>query len=264
VKSTLVDAKPNINIGKTLTRLGRRLMNLPKVLLLLIIKVSVVSRASYIWVARLLGLSAKNQMHGMPSSGRRIVFSRTRSVSNYLVTISRKNIHLIPGTGTDENSEPPPSSNENQEQPSGKQKLNALVRDYKPEYDALSKAQRADLLRDYDEHKSNLRHGFRISTKSRVNDITHTLKAVENEVCPSSSNMKRLTFVLAQLNNLKSRTGAETMLFTTRGSTDLPLRGVTYATEGVDNFLEGAMKIDTQDFVGKMEGFAIQGVKGLL
>ena len=53
------------------------------------------------------------------------------------------------------------------------------------------------------------------------------------------------------------------MLFTTRGSTDLPLRGVSFATEGVENFLEGALKTDTQDFIGKMEGFAVQGVKGM-
>jgi hypothetical protein len=53
------------------------------------------------------------------------------------------------------------------------------------------------------------------------------------------------------------------MLFSTRGSTDLPLRGVTFATEGVDDFMEGGMKIDSQDFVGKMEGFAVQGIKGL-
>jgi hypothetical protein len=71
-----------------------------------------------------------------------------------------------------------------------------------------------------------------------------------------------LTYHLLQLNNLKSRTGVETMLFTTRGSTDLPLHGVAFATEGVDNFLEGAMKTDTQYFIGKMEGFAVQGVKG--
>jgi hypothetical protein len=53
------------------------------------------------------------------------------------------------------------------------------------------------------------------------------------------------------------------MLFTTWGSTDLPLRGVTFATEGVEDFLEGGMKTNKQDFIGKMEGFAIQGVKGM-
>lgn len=52
------------------------------------------------------------------------------------------------------------------------------------------------------------------------------------------------------------------MLFATRGSTDLPMKGVTFATPGVEHFLEGVMKSDPQDFLGKMEGFAVQGVKG--
>jgi hypothetical protein len=65
-----------------------------------------------------------------------------------------------------------------------------------------------------------------------------------------------------QLNNLKSRTGVETMLFTTRGTTDMPMRGISFTTSGVENFLEGVLKTDTQDFLGKMEGFAIQGIQG--
>jgi hypothetical protein len=52
------------------------------------------------------------------------------------------------------------------------------------------------------------------------------------------------------------------MIFATRGTTNMPLRGVAFTTDGIENFLEGAMKTDTQDFLGKMEGFAIQGVRG--
>lgn len=65
-----------------------------------------------------------------------------------------------------------------------------------------------------------------------------------------------------QLNSLRSRTGVETILYTTRGSTDLPLRGITFATEGVGEFMTSVMNIDNQDFVGKMEGFAIRGIRG--
>ena len=54
----------------------------------------------------------------------------------------------------------------------------------------------------------------------------------------------------------------ETILYTTRGSTDLPLRGITFATEGVGEFMTSVMNIDNQDFVGKMEGFAIRGIRG--
>jgi hypothetical protein len=65
-----------------------------------------------------------------------------------------------------------------------------------------------------------------------------------------------------QLNSLRCRTGVETVLYTTRGSTDLPLRGITFATEGVEEFMASVMNIDNQDFVGKMEGFAIRGIRG--
>jgi hypothetical protein len=63
---------------------------------------------------------------------------------------------------------------------------------------------------------------------------------------------------------LKGRTGVETILYTTRGSTDLPLRGIAFATEGVEEFMSSVMNIDNQDLVSKMEGFAIQGMKGML
>ncbi|KAG1724775.1 hypothetical protein EDB19DRAFT_1834028 [Suillus lakei] len=87
--------------------------------------------------------------------------------------------------------------------------------------------------------------GVRISMRSKINDITQTLKAVENE-----------------LNSLNSRTGAEIMLYMTRGTTDLPLRAITFTIPGVNHFMDSVMGIDTQDFISKMEGFAIQGIKG--
>jgi hypothetical protein len=46
------------------------------------------------------------------------------------------------------------------------------------------------------------------------------------------------------------------------GTIDMSMRAVAFLTEGVKNFLEGAMKADTQHFLRKMEGFAIQGIKG--
>ncbi|KAG2097776.1 uncharacterized protein F5147DRAFT_777939 [Suillus discolor] len=62
------------------------------------------------------------------------------------------------------------------------------------------------LLKEYADKKQKKATGTCISTKSKVNDITQTLKAIENE-----------------LNSLNCRTGAEVMLYMTRGSTDLPL-----------------------------------------
>ncbi|KAG1786002.1 hypothetical protein EV424DRAFT_1306164, partial [Suillus variegatus] len=50
--------------------------------------------------------------------------------------------------------------------------------------------------------------------------------------------------------------------YTTCGSTDLPLHGIAFATEGVNEFMGSVMNIDDQDLVSKMEGFAVQGMKG--
>ncbi|KAG1770134.1 hypothetical protein EV702DRAFT_1202548 [Suillus placidus] len=127
----------------------------------------------------------------------------------------------------------------------GKDVLQSLVRDNKAEYHALSEQEQEALLKEYADEKQTRATGTRVSTKSKVNDITQTLKAIEIE-----------------LHSLNCRTGAEVMLYMTRGSTDLPLRGITFTTDGVQNFMASVMGIDTQDLVSKMEGFSIQGVRG--
>ncbi|KAG2741539.1 hypothetical protein P692DRAFT_20750831 [Suillus brevipes Sb2] len=132
---------------------------------------------------------------------------------------------------------------ENRDQ--GRYTLEQLVHEHKAEYYALSKEEQQDLVKEYAEQKLAKMTGVRISTKSKINDITQTLKAVENE-----------------LNSLNCRTGAEAILYVTHGSTDLPLRGVTFATEGVQHFMQSVMSIDNQDLITKMEGFAVQGMRG--
>ncbi|KAI5990637.1 hypothetical protein EDD15DRAFT_2137953, partial [Pisolithus albus] len=129
--------------------------------------------------------------------------------------------------------------------PEGNGALPALVQHASQEYKTLSTEEKKTLLDEYTSYRESKVFGLRATAKSKVNDITETLKAVENE-----------------LNSLRQRTGAETMLYTTRGSTDLPLCGVAFATEGVENFMGTVMRIDNQDLVSKMEGFAVQGVKG--
>ncbi|KAG1843380.1 hypothetical protein DFJ58DRAFT_731671 [Suillus subalutaceus] len=133
------------------------------------------------------------------------------------------------------------SENRNQ----GKGALQQLVHEHKDEYHNLSKDERADLLKEYADWSLTKATGVRTSTKSKVNDITQTLKAVEIE-----------------LKSLQCRTGAESVFYTTRGLTDLPLRSIAFATEGVQDFMPSVMGVDNQDLLGKMEGFAVQGVKG--
>ena len=52
------------------------------------------------------------------------------------------------------------------------------------------------------------------------------------------------------------------ILLMTSGTTDLPLHGLSFATKVVSKFLEHGLKMDTQEFLCKMEGFAIQGIQG--
>ncbi|KAG1726760.1 hypothetical protein EDB19DRAFT_1914495 [Suillus lakei] len=127
----------------------------------------------------------------------------------------------------------------------GRGALKSLVHNHRDEYLGLSRDDQDNILAEYAEWKKTKVTGLCVLMKSKINDITQTLKAVENE-----------------LNSLNCRTGAETILYTTRGSTDLPLQGVTFSTQGVQHFMGSVMGIDNQDFVSKMEGFAVQGMKG--
>ncbi|KAG2112367.1 uncharacterized protein F5147DRAFT_771432 [Suillus discolor] len=129
----------------------------------------------------------------------------------------------------------------------GKDVLQELVKDYRTEYQELADDKKAKLLLEYSRHKEMKALGIQISTKSKITDVTHTLKAVENE-----------------LNNLRSHTRTEAMLYAMRRSTDLPLHGVSFATEGVDDFTSSVMNLDSQDLVSKMEGFAVQGMKVII
>ena len=54
------------------------------------------------------------------------------------------------------------------------------------------------------------------------------------------------------------------MLFATHGTTDMPMRDAFFTTSGVENFLKDVMRTDTQDFLGKMEGFAVQDIQGII
>jgi len=66
----------------------------------------------------------------------------------------------------------------------GKDVLQELVKSHCAEYQEFTDDEKAELLLEYSEHKDTQATGIRISTKSKVNDVTQTLKAVENEVSP--------------------------------------------------------------------------------
>jgi hypothetical protein len=72
-----------------------------------------------------------------------------------------------------------------------------------------------------------------------------------------------VNYFFKQLENLRLRTGIEALLFLTRGTTDFALNGVSFATEGVADFMSTTVKIDEQDFVHRLEGYALNGLKGI-
>ena len=64
----------------------------------------------------------------------------------------------------------------------GKDVLQDLVHNYRDEYKRLTTQERNVLIQEFEAFKATKAKGFRISAKARVNDVTHTLSAVENEV----------------------------------------------------------------------------------
>ncbi|KAH7904676.1 hypothetical protein BJ138DRAFT_1236291, partial [Hygrophoropsis aurantiaca] len=123
----------------------------------------------------------------------------------------------------------------------GKGVLPSLTQDLSKEYASLTREEKDVITAEYTEYKMTKTLGRRISTKSKINDVAQTMKV---------------------LNSLNSRTGVQSLAFITRGTTDLPLRGMSFATAGVDKFMSTTMNIDPQDFVSRMEGFSVQGIKG--
>ncbi|KAG1836618.1 hypothetical protein F4604DRAFT_1943019 [Suillus subluteus] len=131
------------------------------------------------------------------------------------------------------------AKDDNAQTSSGKGVLQDLLHNYSNEYPELSQDEKNHLVKEYEENKLLKSKGIRISMKSKINDVTQTLKAIENK-----------------LNSLKCHTGAETILYTVWGSTNIPLRGIIFATEGVNDFMASVMNIDDQHLVSKMEGAA--------
>ncbi|KAG2056747.1 hypothetical protein BDR06DRAFT_981177 [Suillus hirtellus] len=134
---------------------------------------------------------------------------------------------------------------ENAQTSSRKGVLQDLLHNYSDKYRELSQDEKDHLVEEYEENKLLKSTGIRISMKSKINDVTQTLKAIENE-----------------LNSLKCCTSTGTILYMVRGSTDIPLCGIIFATKGVNDFMVSVMNIDDQHLVSKMEGFAIQGMQG--
>ena len=53
------------------------------------------------------------------------------------------------------------------------------------------------------------------------------------------------------------------MLFVTCGSMDTPLNGTAFMTPSIEDFLLSVLKLDKLEFLAQMDGYAIQGLKGM-
>ncbi|KAG2051368.1 hypothetical protein BDR06DRAFT_983636 [Suillus hirtellus] len=133
------------------------------------------------------------------------------------------------------------AKDENAQTSSRKGVLQDLLHNYSNEYCKLSQDEKDHLVEEYKENKLLKSTGIRTSMKSKINDVTQTLKAIRT--------------------SLKCHTSTETILYTVQGSTDIPLCGIIFATEGVNDFIASVMNIDDQHLISKMEGFAIQGIQ---
>ena len=72
----------------------------------------------------------------------------------------------------------------------------------------------------------------------------------------------QLIFPSTKAANLQAHSGVELLIFAVSGTSDLQMDPYSYASEGATKFLEHSLKIDTQDFLCKMEGYTLQGVYG--
>ncbi|KAG2746917.1 hypothetical protein P692DRAFT_20654999, partial [Suillus brevipes Sb2] len=57
--------------------------------------------------------------------------------------------------------------------------LQDLLHNYTDEYYELSQGKKDHLVEEYEEYKLHKSKGIRISMKSKINDVTLTLKAIE-------------------------------------------------------------------------------------
>jgi hypothetical protein len=65
----------------------------------------------------------------------------------------------------------------------GRDALEKLVGlDEKEAYKTLNDEEKEELTRQFEEHKATKAMAYRSSAKSRVNDVTHTVKSIEYEV----------------------------------------------------------------------------------
>lgn len=60
--------------------------------------------------------------------------------------------------------------------------LPSIVQENLDEYLKLTREEKDCLVKELEEHRTTMATGKRISTKSKINDVTSTIRTIENEV----------------------------------------------------------------------------------
>ncbi|KIK14809.1 hypothetical protein PISMIDRAFT_116353 [Pisolithus microcarpus 441] len=78
---------------------------------------------------------------------------------------------------------------------SPKQHLSDVVKQNALEYQQLSQADKLLLIKEFKEFRNDKTTGMCITARSKVNDITHTLGTIKDEVCSHSSHISSMDLI---------------------------------------------------------------------
>ncbi|KAI9573739.1 hypothetical protein HD554DRAFT_2034909 [Boletus coccyginus] len=75
---------------------------------------------------------------------------------------------------------------------------------------------------------------------------------------------KAIRAVENKLHNLQHYIGAETIMYTMCGTTDITLQEIAFMTGGMKYFMRSVMGVDNNDLISKMKGFVVQEIKEMI
>lgn len=78
----------------------------------------------------------------------------------------------------------------------GKEVLPALIAEHKEEYEKLTDGELKEIISLHEEHKATKATARRINFRSRINDATQTLMAIETEVSKKSTESSMMLMLL--------------------------------------------------------------------
>ena len=130
------------------------------------------------------------------------------------------------------------------------------------EYHKLTEEEKQEYLREYNEHEDTKQKGEWISNWSKSNNVAHTTHGVGHEVKQPTQIIITSCLPIQQLQALHLRTGIKAMCHVIRGGSDFTFPPITFWTDGIASFLQQVYNIDEQDFVAKLEGYAVHGLRG--